>query len=81
MKADETFRHYLVATNDLLLQCAREAKRQAERTRGTEAGKFDAGYLMGFHRVISLMQQQAPAFGIEVGDIGLEGIDPNRDLT
>jgi hypothetical protein len=36
---------------------------------------------MGFHRVISSLQQQAPAFGLEVRDVGLEGIDPDRDLT
>jgi hypothetical protein len=81
MSAEETFRHYLVATNELLLEFAQEAKRQADATRGTEAGAFDAGYLMGFHRVISLMQQQALAFGLEVNEVGLEGIDPNRDLT
>jgi len=81
MSDGETFRRYLQATNELLLEFAREAKRQADATRGTEAGSFDLGYLMGFHRVISLMQQQAPAFGLEVSDVGLEGIDANQDLT
>ena len=81
MIAEETFHEYLLATNELLLEFAREAKRQADATRGTEGGNFDAGYLLGFHRVISLLQQQAPAFGLEVSDIGLEGVDPNRDLT
>jgi hypothetical protein len=81
MSGEEILRRYLLATNELLLEFAREAKRQADRSRGTEAGRFDAGYLMGFHRVISLMQQQAPAFSLEVKDVGLEGIDPNRDLT
>lgn len=81
MSAEETVRHYLLATNELLLEFAREAKRQADATRGTEAGNFYAGYLMGFYRVISLMQQQASAFGFEVDDVGLEGIDPIRDLT
>jgi len=81
MNSGDTFRNYLIATNELLLEFAREAKRQADATRGTEAGNFDVGYLMGFHRVISLLQQQAPAFGLEVRDVGLEGIDPDRDLT
>ena len=81
MNSGDTFRNYLIATNELLLEFAREAKRQADASRGTEAGNFDAGYPMGFHRVISLLQQQAPAFGLEVRDVGLEGIDPDRELT
>lgn len=81
MNGADPFRHYLLATNELLLEFAREAKRQADATRGTDEGNFDAGYLMGFHRVISLLQQQAPAFGLKESDVGLEGIDPNRELT
>jgi hypothetical protein len=81
MSGEQTYRNYLLATNELLLEFAREAKAQADETRGTEAGTFHAGYLMGMYRVISLMQQQAPAFGLEVDDIGLAGIDPIRDLT
>ncbi|MFC1642621.1 hypothetical protein ACFL5O_08040 [Myxococcota bacterium] len=80
MNHSDTYRDYLVATNELLIEFAREAEEKISRTRGTEEGKFDAGYVMGFHRVISLMQQQADAFGFELADIGLEGIDPNRDL-
>jgi hypothetical protein len=36
---------------------------------------------MGFHRVVSLAQQQAAAFGLELEELGLAGVDPNRDLT
>lgn len=81
MNDAETFRLYSLATNELLLEFAREAKLQAYATRGTEAGEFNAGYLMGFHRVVSLMQQQAAAFGLELHELGLADIDPNRDLT
>ncbi len=81
MSDDTAFHHYLLATNELLLEFAREAKLEADATRGTDAGNFHAGYLMGMYRVISLMQQQAPAFGLELDDIGLDGIDPIRDLT
>ncbi len=81
MSGEKDLRNYLLATNELLLGFAREAKRQADRTRNTEAGNFDAGYLTGFHRAISLMQQQAPAFGLSLNELGLEEMDPNRDLT
>ena len=30
--------------------------------------------------VVSLMQQQADAFGLPHSDLGLEGIDPENDL-
>lgn len=81
MSAEDTWRQYVVATSELLLEFAREAKRQADATRGTAAGNFDAGYLMGFHRVVSLLQQQALAFGLDESDVGLEGVDPDRELT
>lgn len=80
MSDNETLR-YLRATNELLLEFAREAKQQADASRGSEGGRFDAGYLMGFHRVISLMQQEAQAVGLGLSEIGLDGIDANRELT
>lgn len=81
MIISNTYLDYLVATNELLLEFAREAKEKLDATRGTEESNFYAGYVMGFHRVISLMQQQADAFGIDLKEVGLEGIEPNRDLT
>jgi hypothetical protein len=35
---------------------------------------------MGYHEVVSLMLQQARAFGIDADDLGLVGLDPERDL-
>jgi len=43
--------------------------------------EFYEGYILGFHRIVSLMQQQALAFGIELKDLQLEGIEPDRDLV
>jgi uncharacterized protein YuzE len=42
---------------------------------------FKSGELSGFHRVISLMQQQAEGFGIPLSDLRLDDIAPDRDLT
>lgn len=42
--------------------------------------EFYEGYILGFHRIVPLMQQQALAFGIELKDLQLEGIEPDRDL-
>jgi hypothetical protein len=41
---------------------------------------FAMGRLMAFHEVISLMQQQANAFGIGLAQLGLDDIRPERDL-
>jgi hypothetical protein len=42
--------------------------------------EFYDGYVLGFHRIVSLMQQHALAFGIELKDLQLEGIEPDRDF-
>ena len=36
--------------------------------------------LMAFHEVVSLMQQQAASFGLDLADVALDDIDPERDL-
>ena len=63
----------------------REYALAAVETRNTQseqsAREFYDGYVLGFHRIVSLMQQQALAFGIEHKDLQLDGIDPDRDLV
>ena len=36
---------------------------------------------MAYLEIVSLMQQQAGAFGIPLSDLALDGVDPERDLT
>lgn len=48
--------------------------------KGYSAG-FVSGCAFGYSRVISLMLQQADAFNIPRSDLGLESIDPHRDLS
>lgn len=68
---------YLRDLGVLTKELALEAKQQA-RDNDTD---FSVGYMAGFHRVVSLMQQQADAFGIPLESIGLNGIDPDEDLV
>ena len=75
MNDPEVFQRYLLGTSVLLIEFAREAKRDSVLARGTDAADFRDGYLCAFHRVITLMQQQACAYGLEVSDVGLAGID------
>jgi broad specificity phosphatase PhoE len=71
------YENYLRDLGDLLREIAQAAKQNHEQT-GTD---FTAGYLSGLHRTVSLMQQQAEAFGIPLEKIKLDGIDPDQDLV
>lgn len=71
------YQNYLKDLGVLIKGLAFEAKQEAE-DKGTD---FSIGYMAGFHRVVSLMQQQAEAFNISIEDIGLDGIDADDDLV
>jgi hypothetical protein len=64
----------------LLKEKALEAQRES-RTAPEDQRAFMLGRLMAFHEVISLMQQQAQAFGIALEELGLDDIQPEKDLV
>jgi hypothetical protein len=64
----------------LLKEKALEAKKESRSAPESERA-FALGRLMAFHEVISLMQQQAQAFGIALEELGLDNIQPERDLV
>ena len=68
---------YLRDLGFLIRELALDSKRSASEINSD----FAIGYMAGFHRVVSLMQQQAEAFGIPLKDIGLDGIDPDVELV
>ena len=74
------FVNYLHDLGFQLKEYALEAKKRADTSKGTPEESYYTGYLMGFHRVVSLMQQQAEAFGIPLRMLGLEGFDAEKDL-
>lgn len=63
----------------LLKEMARKAKMENQASSDKDK-EYSLGRLMAFHEVISLMQQQAEAFGIPLARLGLEDINPERDL-
>jgi hypothetical protein len=71
------YQNYLKDLGALIRDLALEAKQQAVQ-KDTD---FSTGYMAGFHRVVSLMQQQAEAFDISLEEIGLDGIDADEDLV
>ena len=71
------YQDYLLDLGILVKEIALEAKKEATKS----STDFAFGYMAGFHRVVSLMQQQAEAFGIPLKEIGLDEIDPNDELV
>ena len=80
MKDDEKFKHYLFDLGRLVREYALAAVEERQKQEDTASLEFYEGYILGLHRIVSLMQQQALAFGIELKDLQLEGIEPDRDL-
>jgi hypothetical protein len=81
MKHDDTVKNYLFDLGGLIKEYALAAVAEREKQSDRAAQEFYDGYVQGFHRIISLMQQQAQAFGIDLKDLQLEGVQPDRDLV
>jgi hypothetical protein len=79
MTAD-TYENYMRDLGGLLRDLALEARRDRDAARGSADESFRSGYLMAFHCVISLLQQQAAAFQIPLEGIRLADLDPEADL-
>ncbi|MES2790318.1 MAG: hypothetical protein V4719_11975 [Planctomycetota bacterium] len=58
----------------------KEKARQSRAINSQNSDAYNAGYLMAWHEIVSLMQLQCEQFGIELSSVGLDGIDPERDL-
>lgn len=59
-----------------LIEKAKAAKADAEQS----GSDYDKGRHFALYEVISLLTQQAEAFGVDQREIGLGGIDAERDL-
>jgi len=68
---------YLRDLGFLIRELAVESKQAAAESHSD----FAIGYMLGFHRVVSLMQQQAEAFGIPLPDMALDEFDPDSELV
>lgn len=64
----------LAKVGTLLLGQAREAAST------TGPGDFRDGLLTACRRALALVQSQAESFGIPPAEVGLEGVNPERDL-
>jgi|FLYL01.1.fsa_nt_gi hypothetical protein len=76
-----TLENYLLDLVALILEDAREAKRERDAAKKKSDRDFHDGRLAAYREVISLMQNQAAAFGISLDSIGLNKIDPEKELV
>lgn len=73
----DKYKNYLYDLGILINELSLEAKKSAHEKKSD----FSIGYLAGFHRVVSIMQQQALAFDIPLEQIALSNIDADIDLV
>jgi hypothetical protein len=79
--SDTRLANYLRDLGTLLREDALAVKKARDATSDPLSRQFQSGRLMAYNEVISTIQNQASAFGLEKADVGLQGIDPDRDLT
>jgi len=79
---DNKYRQFLSDFGLILKERALEAKdeRDAE-TKDSPEHVFHAGRLLGFNEVVTILREQAKAFGISPSELQLGDVDPDRDLV
>jgi hypothetical protein len=70
---------YIRDLGELLKEEALTARSDLQKA-AIDDKSYASGQLMAFYRVISLMREQARAFGIDLSELALQDIDPDRDL-
>lgn len=76
----EVLRSYLRHLGLEVKEWAIEGMESLREVEGENARAVTQGYVTALRQVIDFMQRQADAYEISYRDIGLEGIDPARDL-
>jgi hypothetical protein len=76
MIMSDTLKYYLQDCMKELAERARAAKAEADLTKDS----FDIGRVSGYCAILSYLRNQALGFGIPYEEIGLDGIDPDKEL-
>jgi hypothetical protein len=77
IKKLENYKSLLVIACEAIKYRALEAK----KLKDTKNDLFNLGRLLGFNEVISIIIQEASPLGVELKEIDLDGINPDKDLT
>lgn len=75
--SEEKYHGYLKDLGILIKEDARKAIQEYNKSKGTDDENYQSGHMMAFHHFITLMQQQAIAFGIPLKEINLDDISEN----
>ena len=75
------YKNYLSDLGDIIKDMAIQSKTDLTKETDEKSILYKTGYLSAMHRVISLMQQQSIGFEIDLKDINLNDIKPNKDLV
>ncbi len=71
---------YLRDLGDLVKRAALDARVKRDDLPPGADRAFEIGRLTAYYEVVTLMQQQAVAFGIGLDELALDDIDADRDL-
>lgn len=80
MSDREEMSNYVHDLGGLIKEKALEVRRRVNDVSGS-GRSFELGRLSAYHDVVSLMQQQAVAFGLNLEDLSLDDIEPETDLV
>lgn len=72
---DGDYESYIISLVEIIKEYAEEAKKNKDLSMGTEHEQFATGYLSGFYRIVTLMQQQAEIYDISLKKIGLDKLN------
>jgi len=81
MNNNNVYKNYIEELGTLMKEYAREAKGRRDAAKDPLEREYLTGYVMGYHRIISLMIQQAEGMLIPVKEVGLADIDPDEELV
>lgn len=74
---NNVYHNYLKDLGSLLKEIIEEHKAKKLVDKMSD---YDTGYEMALYELVSLMQNQAEVFEIDLSEINLSGIDPEKDL-
>jgi hypothetical protein len=81
MLTDETYRLFLLEAVQAIKERALEARSDRPEQGADPSGHlFQSGRLLGFNEVISIIQQYADGFQIDLAELQLDDIEPDKDL-
>jgi hypothetical protein len=78
---DAVCKNFILDLIRILRENSIETKARRDTVVAPNERIFESGRLIAYNEVISLFQQQAIAFQIPLKELGLENVDPDKDLV